>query len=120
MDNVNNKSSLPTSMDALVAEATAKGNDKENESLEVIAQEALECPCLADLRDGPCGGTFSESFKCYIKSSAAEKGSDCVKEFIALQECIEANQDMFAKYYVDDKDSTDGHNSQQEEKTSSS
>lgn len=42
-------------------------------SLEVKAQKALECPCVADLRKGPCGNQFSEAFVCFIKSTAKEK-----------------------------------------------
>jgi len=32
------------------------------QSVEEMDQKALECPCIADLRSGPCGFQFSEYF----------------------------------------------------------
>ncbi|KAJ8759266.1 hypothetical protein K2173_006786 [Erythroxylum novogranatense] len=87
-------SSVP--MESLIEEAIAYGSDK-NESLEVKAQKALECPCIADLRNGPCGAQFSDAFLCFLKSTAEEKGSDCVHPFVALQNCIKANPNAFSK-----------------------
>jgi hypothetical protein len=43
------------------------------QSVDAQAQKALECPCIADLRSGPCGVQFSEAFLCFLKSSAEEK-----------------------------------------------
>jgi intermembrane space import and assembly protein 40 len=61
-------------MDSLLAEAAAYGeDDNENESLEAKAQRALDCPCIADLRNGSCGSQFSEAFLCFLKSTAEEK-----------------------------------------------
>ncbi|XP_022727185.1 mitochondrial intermembrane space import and assembly protein 40-like isoform X2 [Durio zibethinus] len=78
--------SSPTSMDSIIA-AAAYGND-ENQSLDAQAQKALECPCVAELRNGACGVHFTEAFLCFLKSTAEEKGSDCVHPFVALQTCI--------------------------------
>ncbi|KAK4608789.1 hypothetical protein RGQ29_002259 [Quercus rubra] len=83
-------------LDSLIAEAAAYGNDG-NESLEAKAQKALECPCIADLRNGQCGFQFSEAFLCFLKSTAEEKGSDCVHPFVALQKCIKAYPSAFSK-----------------------
>ncbi|XP_077231384.1 cox19-like CHCH family protein [Tasmannia lanceolata] len=96
--------SQPSTMEALIAEATAFGND-ENESLDVRAQKALECPCVAELRSGPCGTPFSEAFVCFLKSTAEEKGSDCVHPFVALQNCIKANPEAFSKDVLDEEES---------------
>ncbi|KAH0457075.1 hypothetical protein IEQ34_014982 [Dendrobium chrysotoxum] len=96
-------SSSPPSMEDLIAEATAEGGD-ENETLDQKAQRALECPCVADLRKGPCGSQFSEAFVCFIKSTAEEKGSDCVSPFVALQNCIRSNPDAFSKDVLEDED----------------
>ncbi|CAL8995415.1 unnamed protein product [Prunus brigantina] len=85
-----------SSTDSLIAEAAAYGNDG-NESLDAKAQKALECPCIADLRSGPCGLQFSEAFVCYLKSTVEEKGSDCVHPFVVLQKCIKANPHAFSK-----------------------
>lgn len=90
------------SMDSLIAEAAAFGNDDENASLDERAQKALECPCIADLRKGPCGTQFSDAFLCFLKSTAEEKGSDCVHPFVALQSCIKANPNAFSKDVLED------------------
>ncbi|EXB96346.1 hypothetical protein L484_023064 [Morus notabilis] len=94
-------SSSSSSMESLIAEAAAYGNDGE-ESLEAKAQKALECPCIAHLRSGSCGVQFSEAFLCFLKSTAEEKGSDCVHPFVALQNCIKANPDAFSKDILED------------------
>ncbi|XP_024959951.1 mitochondrial intermembrane space import and assembly protein 40 homolog [Cynara cardunculus var. scolymus] len=87
----------PPSMESLLAEATAFGNEDANASLEAKAQKALECPCIQNLRSGPCGSQFSAAFLCFLKSTAEEKGSDCVQPFVALQSCIQTNPNAFPK-----------------------
>ncbi|VVB17492.1 unnamed protein product [Arabis nemorensis] len=97
----NDTSSSP--MSSLLAEAAAYGEgDDENESLEAKAQKALDCPCIADLRNGSCGSQFSEAFRCFLMSTAEEKGTDCVHPFVALQSCIKANPDAFSKEVLED------------------
>ncbi|XP_024047108.1 mitochondrial intermembrane space import and assembly protein 40 homolog [Citrus clementina] len=91
------------SIESLIAEAAAYGDD-ENESLDEKAQKALECPCIADLRSGPCGAQFSEAFLCFLKSTSEEKGSDCVHPFVALQNCIKANPSAFSKDILEEDD----------------
>lgn len=83
------------------SEAAAYGNET-NESLDAKANRALECPCIADLRKGPCGVQFSDAFLCFFKSTAEEKGSDCVHPFVALQSCIKANPNAFSKDILDE------------------
>lgn len=90
-----------SSMESLIAEAAAYGSD-ENESIDAQAKKALECPCIADLRKGPCGSQFSEAFLCFLKSTAEEKGSDCVHPFVALQSCIKTNPGAFTKDIIGD------------------
>ncbi|KAL5982984.1 Oxidoreductase [Asimina triloba] len=94
----------PSSLEDLIAEAAAFGDD-ENESLDAKVQKALECPCVAGLRSGPCGTQFSEAFVCFLKSTAEEKGSDCVSPFVALQNCIKANPGAFSKDVFDGEES---------------
>ncbi|XVE92989.1 hypothetical protein REPUB_Repub01dG0151200 [Reevesia pubescens] len=96
-------SSSLSSMDSLIAEAAAYGND-ENQSLDAQAQKALECPCVAELRNGACGAQFTEAFLCFLKSTAEEKGSDCVHPFVALQTCIKGNPDAFPKNILEEKE----------------
>ncbi|XP_058754466.1 mitochondrial intermembrane space import and assembly protein 40 homolog [Vicia villosa] len=84
------------SLESVIAEAAAYGNQN-TANVEEMAQKALECPCIADLRSGACGGQFSKAFLCFLKSTSEEKGSDCVSPFVALQSCIKANPDAFSK-----------------------
>ncbi|KAK3012893.1 hypothetical protein RJ639_009710 [Escallonia herrerae] len=99
-----NSSPPPPSLESLISEAAAFGNDGENESLDAKAQKALECPCIAHLRSGPCGTQFSEAFLCFLKSTAEEKGSDCVHPFVALQGCIKANPTAFSKDVLEEEE----------------
>ncbi|KAG8391143.1 hypothetical protein BUALT_Bualt01G0157200 [Buddleja alternifolia] len=92
------------SLDSLIAEAAAYGDEDDNQSLDAKAQKALECPCIAHLRSGPCGVPFSDAFVCFLKSTAEEMGSDCVSPFVALQNCIKANPDAFSKDVLEDDD----------------
>lgn len=107
------ENSAQISLDSLLAEAAAYGDEDSNQSLEAKAQKALECPCIADLRSGPCGVQFSEAFVCFLKSTAEEKGSDCVHPFVALQKCIKTNPDAFSKDVLEE-----GEEVQKEEKQS--
>eukprot|EP00897_Mesotaenium_endlicherianum_P005477 jgi/Mesen1/4958/ME000248S04240 len=79
--------------EALAAEAGGEGEEELDD--DERARRALACPCVAELRDGPCGESFVEAFTCYIKSKADEKGSDCIKPFLAMQTCIQAHPEAF-------------------------
>ncbi|CAM6095534.1 unnamed protein product [Calypogeia fissa] len=70
--------------------------------LEVSARKALECPCLDDLRSGPCGGEFSNAFVCFFKSQQPEKGSDCVEPFEKMQSCMSSNPRKFKSSHHSD------------------
>lgn len=91
-----------SSLESLIAEAAAFGDEDAKLSVEDKAQRALDCPCIAHLRTGPCGSQFSDAFLCFLKSTAPEKGSDCVDPFVALQNCIKANPDAFSKDILED------------------
>ena len=43
------------------------------QDLDRKVEEALACPCVADLREGPCGKPFVDAFSCYVKSTAEDK-----------------------------------------------
>ncbi|KAK9935793.1 hypothetical protein M0R45_022877 [Rubus argutus] len=94
-------SSASNPINSLISEAAAYGNDA-NESLDAKAQKALECPCIDDLRKGPCGLQFSKAFVCYLKSTVEEKGSDCVHPFVTLQNCIKANPGAFSNNILEE------------------
>jgi len=61
-------------------------------------EEALACPCLDDLKEGPCGKSFVAAFSCFLKSQATEKGTDCVESFQAMQQCMVKHPQAFAEY----------------------
>ncbi|EES11149.1 hypothetical protein BDA96_06G170600 [Sorghum bicolor] len=94
----------PSSLEALAAEAMSFDEDGTEESIDVKVQKALDCPCVADLKNGPCGGQFVDAFSCFLRSTEEEKGSDCVKPFIALQDCIKANPEAFSKEILEEEE----------------
>ncbi|XP_010137398.1 PREDICTED: mitochondrial intermembrane space import and assembly protein 40, partial [Buceros rhinoceros silvestris] len=47
------------------------------------------CPCLGGMASGPCGEQFKSAFSCFHYSTEEIKGSDCVDQFRAMQECEE-------------------------------
>lgn len=86
-------------MEALAAEATRDmGAATTPEELNQKVEEALACPCLDDLKDGPCGPSFVAAFSCFLKSTASEKGTDCVASFQAMQQCMVKHPQAFAEY----------------------
>jgi intermembrane space import and assembly protein 40 len=74
------------------------------QSIDVKVQKALDCPCVAELKNGPCGSQFVDAFSCFLKSTEEEKGSDCVKPFIALQDCIKINPEAFSKEILEEEE----------------
>lgn len=46
--------------------------------------EALDCPCVEELKSGPCGELFVNTFTCYQKSRAEPKGCDCLDVSLAF------------------------------------
>eukprot|EP00850_Spirogloea_muscicola_P025048 SM002063S06360 [mRNA] locus=s2063:312:1679:+ [translate_table: standard] len=96
-----------TPLTAYAAEIAAGAEAGESEEdLEQRARIALECPCVASLREGPCGAAFSDAF-----------GSDCMGPFLAMQACMAANAEHFANYERDEgeerEEEGDGSNGQQ-------
>ena len=61
-------------------------------------QQALQCPCIADLRASTCGAGFTEAFTCFLRSSHPEKGSDCYPLFDKLRQCMMAHSDEYADF----------------------
>nr|ANM86788.1 Mia40 [Stygiella incarcerata] len=69
----------------------------------ISLQDLFECPCFADIRDGPCGKAFLEAYACYQNSKEKVRGSDCLEYFVVLHKCVDANPDAFASIGVDAK-----------------
>eukprot|EP00239_Pterosperma_sp_CCMP1384_P004769 CAMPEP_0197856836 /NCGR_PEP_ID=MMETSP1438-20131217/29327_1 /TAXON_ID=1461541 /ORGANISM="Pterosperma sp., Strain CCMP1384" /LENGTH=121 /DNA_ID=CAMNT_0043472429 /DNA_START=104 /DNA_END=469 /DNA_ORIENTATION=- len=100
-----------------MAEAMKKA--EEEEDVEKQVQAALDCPCVADLKEGVCGPNFIEAFSCFIRSTEEEKGSDCLPAFQGLQMCMFNNADHFSDFFTggDDDDDTDEDGEDTEEGT---
>ena len=62
------------------------------------------CPCLGGMAAGPCGPAFREAFSCFHFSDAEPKGSDCLEQFQAMQNCMSE----YPELYESDKDSENG------------
>eukprot|EP00210_Caulerpa_lentillifera_P007105 g6798.t1 len=60
--------------------------DQLDEEIENEIKEALSCPCVSDLKEGPCGGEFVNSFSCFMRNNREGKElENCVKAFNLLQ-----------------------------------
>ena len=74
------------------------------EALEARIQEALACPCVADLRDGPCGTSFVAAFSCFLRDQAGPPdpagvaAPACLPAFKALQACMVRHPEEFADF----------------------
>ncbi|KAI4572627.1 hypothetical protein MJT46_005695 [Ovis ammon polii x Ovis aries] len=53
------------------------------------------CPCLGGMASGPCGEQFKAAFSCFHYSKEDVKGSDCVGQFRAMQECMQRYPDLY-------------------------
>lgn len=46
---------------------------EEEQRIQQQIDEALACPCVEDLRSGPCGKTFVAAFSCFLRHQAIHK-----------------------------------------------
>lgn len=53
------------------------------------------CPCLEGMASGPCGESFKSAFACFHYSTDEIKGSDCIEQFQAMQECVQNYPDVY-------------------------
>lgn len=60
------------------------------------------CPCLGGMASGPCGSEFKDAFSCFHYSKEEVKGSDCLEQFRAMQECMQRYPELYPQ--EDDKD----------------
>jgi intermembrane space import and assembly protein 40 len=56
----------------------------DTQALDRRIAEALDCPCVEDLKAGPCGELFVSAFTCHQKSRAEPKGCDCLDVSLAF------------------------------------
>ncbi|XP_048201271.1 LOW QUALITY PROTEIN: mitochondrial intermembrane space import and assembly protein 40-like [Perognathus longimembris pacificus] len=60
------------------------------------------CPCLGGMASYPCVEQFKSAFSCFHYSTEEIKGSDCVNQFRAMQECMQKYPDLYPQ--VDDSE----------------
>ncbi|XP_063284663.1 mitochondrial intermembrane space import and assembly protein 40-B-like [Pelobates fuscus] len=60
------------------------------------------CPCLGGMASGPCGEQFKSAFSCFHYSQEEIKGSDCLEQFRAMQECMQKYPELYPQ--EDDED----------------
>lgn len=82
-------------MDGAMAEALAKAEGEQD--MEKKIEAALACPCLGDLKEGPCGPVFVHAFGCFIRSEHEDKGMDCLDQFKDFQLCLQKHPEHVAK-----------------------
>ena len=66
-------------------------------------EEALNCPCIDGMKEGPCGDTFVVAYRCFLESKAEERGSDCLEQFQGMQACFMEHADYYEKKDADAK-----------------
>lgn len=47
------------------------------------------------MASGPCGEQFKSAFSCFHYSTEDVKGSDCIDQFRAMQECMQKYPDLY-------------------------
>lgn len=62
---------------------------------EEMVQEALNCPCISKMKNGPCGTLFLTAFECFLRSEAEPKGSDCVPSFAEMHDCLKEHPEAY-------------------------
>lgn len=58
-------------------------------------EEALNCPCIDAMREGPCGDQFLSAYRCFLESDSEPKGMDCVDRFATMQGCMAEHPDEY-------------------------
>lgn len=54
-----------------------------------------DCQCLGGMANGPCGEQFKSVVSCFLYSTEETKGSDCVNQYLAMQECMQKYPDLY-------------------------
>ncbi|KAL7986142.1 hypothetical protein Chor_011308 [Crotalus horridus] len=78
------------------------------------------CPCLGGMASGPCGEQFKSAFSCFHYSKEEIKGSDCVDQFRAMQECMQKYPDLYPQEDDDDEDEDEEDNQSKDLETTPS
>jgi len=73
-----------------------------------------DCPCLGGMAHGPCGEDFKSAFSCFVHSEAEVKGSDCLTQFQAMQDCMV----QYPEVYKDEADKDEDENTSSDDTVS--
>ncbi|UJR33216.1 hypothetical protein I4U23_020671 [Adineta vaga] len=57
-----------------------------------------DCPCLGTQAIGPCSSQFRAAFTCYQNSNKEAKGSECMAEFMQMQNCFSRYPKLYANH----------------------
>ena len=60
------------------------------QAAEARIASALACPCVKDLREGPCGAAFEAAFRCYHRSREVPQGAECGAANLAMAACLQS------------------------------
>lgn len=63
------------------------------------------------MASGPCGTEFKEAFSCFHYSKEEVKGSECMEQFMAMQECMQ----LYPELYPQDEAATEMQPSEEEQ-----
>lgn len=60
------------------------------------------CPCLGGTASGPCAYEFRAAFTCFHESKDENRGSECLEQFSAMQDCMSKYPTLYSKRSDDD------------------
>ena len=80
-------------------------NEEEHGILLPNGEINWDCPCLGGMAQGPCGEEFKAAFSCFHYSTEETKGSECIPQFRAMQECFQKHPDV---YPTDEEEEEEG------------
>ncbi|KAA8490820.1 Mitochondrial intermembrane space import and assembly protein 40 [Porphyridium purpureum] len=104
---------LERAEEALLRAAELVREQERPKSKEELIEEALNCPCIAKMKDGPCGDAFVAAYRCFLESETEPRGMDCVDKFQGMQECMLEHPDEYDLGEQDqDKASSPSHESE--------
>lgn len=82
--------------------AVSTAEDEPKLTKEEMIEEALNCPCIATMKDGPCGDSFVAAYRCFLESETEPKGMDCMEQFTGMQSCMSKHPEEYADDDDDD------------------
>ena len=82
------------------AEAGPGAKDPTRPCNDAEVARALACPCLDDLKAGPCSERFVESFTCFLKHKHEEPGTFCYPVFEKLHACVNEHRKHFKEVFA--------------------